>query len=101
MGTNGNSGNREEIKMIIYFEDGDRYMVFEDFSYVASTYESTKDAMEDNFTVIAAFKYYNRVIDIYAGPSMVCDRLVKEMLAAYERGEKVFRVDPRDWRADT
>ena len=87
--------------MIVYFKDGDRYIHFEDFSYVASIFESTRDAMQDNFKVIAAFKYYDRELELYAGTSKVCDRLVKEMLAAYERGEKVFRVEPRDWRAET
>lgn len=85
--------------MIIYFEDGDRYMNFEDFSYVASIYESDRDAMEDKFKVIAAFKHYNRVIDIYMGTSSVCDELVKVIVDAYERGERVLRVDPRRWEA--
>ena len=85
--------------MIIYFKDGDRYMIFEDFSYVASIYESDRDAMEDKFKVVAAFKNYNRVIDIYAGSSSVCDRLVREIVEAYERGEKVLRIDPREWEA--
>ena len=86
--------------MIIYFEDGDRYMDLDEFAYVASTYDSDRDAMEDKFSVIATFKRYDKVIEIYTGTSRVCDRLVKEIVNAYERGEKVLRVDPRRWEKD-
>jgi len=82
--------------MLVYFSDGDRFIDLDGFSYLASTYDTDKDALDDKFVIIGKPKYYGEIMELYRGTSRVCDRMIKDICEAYERGDKVFRTKRYD-----
>ena len=78
--------------MLVYFSDGDRFINLDSFACLASVYDTQKEALNDEFTIVGKLKYNGEIMELYKGTSKVCDRMIKDICEAYERGDKVFRT---------
>ena len=80
--------------MLIYFRNGDRFINYEAFAYIASVSDS-ENVTDDSFKVIGLLKNYDRILDLYQGFSAECDRVVKTIVESYRRGDEVCVITGR------